>query len=134
MRPLVCTPVCTSHQRPSALPTPQERIELTTSDKVDVWAVGILAYELLVGRPPFERDTREETGASIQHSEPLWPPWMTDAARDFTQRALSKVVVVVVARCACCGMWGCGHVGGAAAAPAGSCCRQSLVRARGLRE
>ena len=87
--------------------------------------MGILAYELLVGRPPFERDTREETGASIQHSEPLWPPWMTDAARDFTQRALSKVVVVVVARCACCGMWGCGHVGGAAAAPDGSCCRLS---------
>ena len=31
------------------------------SAKVDVWAVGILTYELLVGYAPFEQENRRDT-------------------------------------------------------------------------
>jgi aurora kinase len=58
---------------------------------VDVWAVGVLAYELLVGRPPFERETREETYACIRRQEAWVPPGVSQAARDFIQAALRKV-------------------------------------------
>lgn len=58
---------------------------------MDVWAVGVLAYELLVGRPPFERESREETYAHIQHREPTLPAWMSQPARDFITAVLAKV-------------------------------------------
>ena len=32
-------------------------------EKVDVWATGILAYECIVGRPPFE--VNDEVGARL---------------------------------------------------------------------
>lgn len=56
-----------------------------------MWAVGVLAFELLVGRPPFERETREETYACIRRQEAQMPPGVSHAARDFIQSALRKV-------------------------------------------
>ncbi|KAL4857133.1 Aurora kinase A [Chlorella vulgaris] len=68
----------------------KERLELSYGEAVDVWAVGILAYELLVGKPPFERETREETYACIQRREPHMPANVSQAARDFILAALAK--------------------------------------------
>ncbi|EFN54910.1 hypothetical protein CHLNCDRAFT_24076, partial [Chlorella variabilis] len=70
--------------------SPEERLELGYSDAVDVWAVGILAYELLVGRPPFERESREETQQYIQRREPALPEGVSEAARGFILAALAK--------------------------------------------
>lgn len=36
--------------------------------QVDIWAVGILAYELVVGRPPFEVDNEQYTMKLIINS------------------------------------------------------------------
>lgn len=66
-------------------------MELGYSDAVDVWAAGVLAYELLVGRPPFERESREETYAYISGREPQLPAWLSDGARAFITTALAKV-------------------------------------------
>lgn len=30
-------------------------------EKVDLWSLGVLCYEFLVGKPPFEADTYQET-------------------------------------------------------------------------
>ncbi|PRW57075.1 aurora other [Chlorella sorokiniana] len=68
----------------------KEKVELGYTDAVDVWAAGILAYELLVGRPPFERETREETYAWITKREPALPSWMSDGAKQFITAALAK--------------------------------------------
>ncbi len=35
--------------------------------QVDSWAVGILAYELLVGYPPFEQESRAATYEHIMY-------------------------------------------------------------------
>ncbi len=59
--------------------------------QVDVWAVGILAYELLEGFCPFESVTRKETCNLIMTSEPRFPAWMSDSAVSFIRTALSKV-------------------------------------------
>ena len=49
--------------------------------QIDVWAVGILAFELLVGKPPFEVDDEAKTVNMIltcnkipfpQRCSPLW--------------------------------------------------------------
>ena len=69
----------------------KERMELGYGEAVDVWAVGILAYELLVGRPPFERESREETYACISKQDPALPGWMSEPAKDFITTALAKV-------------------------------------------
>lgn len=37
-------------------------------EKVDVWAIGILAYELMVGRPPFEVEDEKETALRIMQA------------------------------------------------------------------
>lgn len=41
---------------------PPEMIEHKTySEKVDLWCIGVLCYELLVGNPPFESSSYSET-------------------------------------------------------------------------
>lgn len=60
---------------------------------VDVWAVGILSFELLAGLPPFAAPSREETYRSILGPETyLTFPEAVDepAARDFVARLLRR--------------------------------------------
>lgn len=57
---------------------PPEIVEGRTYDeKVDLWCVGVLCYELLVGRPPFESPSQSETQRRIlkvgwPHSGHIW--------------------------------------------------------------
>lgn len=45
---------------------PPEMIEGRTHDeKVDLWSLGVLCYEFLVGRPPFETKNNEDTYRKI---------------------------------------------------------------------
>ncbi len=70
----------------------KDREELFYSTHVDIWASGILAYELLVGKPPFEHESRQETFFNIVHKEPQFPDFVSAEARDFIKAALSKVI------------------------------------------
>uniref|UniRef100_A0A8C5I291 non-specific serine/threonine protein kinase n=1 Tax=Gouania willdenowi TaxID=441366 RepID=A0A8C5I291_GOUWI len=48
---------------------PPEMIEGKTHDeKVDLWSLGVLCYEFLVGKPPFEAKTHEETYRKISRT------------------------------------------------------------------
>ena len=58
---------------------------------VDAWAIGILGYELIVGHPPFERETRTDTYEQIMYRRPNYPAWISEESRMFISAALTKV-------------------------------------------
>ncbi len=58
---------------------------------MDVWALGVLAYEVLAGVPPFEHESRTATYEHIMYADPKLPSWMSKDAKDFITRALNKV-------------------------------------------
>jgi len=51
-------------------------------EKVDLWSLGVLCYECLVGKPPFEAATYEETYRRIGRAEYSFPSHVSDGARD----------------------------------------------------
>lgn len=63
---------------------------LKYTDKVDAWACGVLAFELLVGYPPFGMSTREASVRAVLYEAPKVPQWLPPAAADFIKWALTK--------------------------------------------
>lgn len=57
---------------------------------VDVWCIGVLAYELLIGGPPFEADTKEATYTRILKTQPFIPGHLSTSAQDFIYITLQK--------------------------------------------
>lgn len=70
---------------------PPEMIEGKTHDeKVDLWSLGVLCYEFLVGKPPFETRSHEETYRKISRVEYTYPAQsnITAGAKDLVARLL----------------------------------------------
>ncbi|EFJ40677.1 hypothetical protein VOLCADRAFT_69208, partial [Volvox carteri f. nagariensis] len=65
-------------------------LDLVYDASVDAWAMGVLAYELIVGRPPFGMSCREATMRAIVAASPSIPDWMSPAAADFIRSALQR--------------------------------------------
>jgi hypothetical protein len=57
---------------------------------VDVWTLGVLAFELLVGHPPFEAEGHTETYRRILKLDYAFPPHVSPEARDFVRRLLQR--------------------------------------------
>ncbi|PNW79089.1 hypothetical protein CHLRE_09g400330v5 [Chlamydomonas reinhardtii] len=79
--------VCPDKRRPEEN---KDKVLLGYTAQVDSWAVGILAYELLVGYPPFEQESRAATYEHIMYKEAKFPSWMSEEARRFIGLALCK--------------------------------------------
>jgi len=62
--------------------------------KVDSWAMGILAYEVLVGRAPFEQDSKQSTCDLICYGDYVMPSFLSAHAKDFIALALNKNAAV----------------------------------------
>ncbi|XP_027802664.1 aurora kinase B isoform X1 [Marmota flaviventris] len=68
---------------------PPEMIEgRTHNEKVDLWCIGILCYELLVGNPPFESASHNETYRRIVKVDLKFPPSMPAGAQDLICKLL----------------------------------------------
>ena len=55
----------------------------------DNWSIGILAFELLTGKPPFEKKSRMDTLDSIVSNDLSLPDSLSNDAKDFIRQLLS---------------------------------------------
>jgi len=70
---------------------PPEMIEGASHDeKVDLWSLGVLCYEFLVGKPPFETQSHNETYNRILSVDIQWPAHVQAGARDLISKLLKK--------------------------------------------
>ncbi|PSN37373.1 Aurora kinase A-B [Blattella germanica] len=68
---------------------PPEMVEGRPHDeKVDLWSLGVLCYECLVGKPPFETETFEETYRRIGRAQYSTPDYVSEGAKDLIRKLL----------------------------------------------
>jgi len=60
------------------------------NEKVDLWCLGILTFEFLVGKPPFETDDANSTYRKIMAVEYNVPSYVSDLAKEFIAQLLQK--------------------------------------------
>lgn len=71
---------------------PPEMIKREVYDvSVDHWCIGVLLYEFLVGKPPFETEGEDKTYARILSLDIVYPSHIPDGAKDL----ISKVIKIV---------------------------------------
>lgn len=70
---------------------PPEMVEGREHDEqVDVWSVGVLLYEFLVGSPPFEAEGHNATYRRIQRVDLHFPKIVPEDAQDLIRKLLQK--------------------------------------------
>ena len=68
---------------------PPEMVDDMPHDyRVDIWSLGILCYEFLVGYPPFEAEDNQQTYNRIKHIDLRFPGHVSNEARDLIMRVL----------------------------------------------
>ena len=55
-------------------------------EKVDLWSLGVLCYEFLVGKPPFEAEGHSETYRRITKVDLRFPDYVSEGARDLISK------------------------------------------------
>ncbi len=68
----------------------KEKTHLHYTHLVDAWAVGVLAYELTVGRAPFDAGNKRATIEQILNGTPTFPSWLSEQAHHFISWSLTK--------------------------------------------
>merc|ERR1719192_151075 len=60
--------------------------------KSDMWTIGVIAYVLLTGRPPFYGQTNKDILRKIIRAKVVWPKKakLSTTAKDFVQNLMSK--------------------------------------------
>nr|CAB3224784.1 aurora kinase [Phallusia mammillata] len=70
---------------------PPEMVEGKNHDEgVDLWTLGILCYEFLVGKPPFESQSNQDTYKRITQLQYTFPPHVSDGAKDLIRKLLQR--------------------------------------------
>ena len=66
--------------------------------KVDWWSLGVLAYEMFLGRSPFDGNDQDEVEFKIKNMDPKFPPKLhqQSAKVDFYIFSCGKNLVIVL--------------------------------------
>ena len=59
-------------------------------ESIDVWCLGVLMYELLVGTPPFETKDPKDTYKKIANVDFEFPDFLSEDAKDLLSKLLLK--------------------------------------------
>ncbi|KAG5882919.1 hypothetical protein JTB14_023381 [Gonioctena quinquepunctata] len=60
----------------------------THNEKVDLWSLGVLCYEFLTGKPPFESSSYDDTYRRISKAQFTLPSYISEEARDLIKNLL----------------------------------------------
>ena len=88
----------------AAYMSPEQAKGKSVDKRADIWAFGVVLYELLTGRYLFHRDTMSDTLAAVLKEEPDWNR-IPVQVRPLLQRCLKKILNDVCATsgtCTCC--------------------------------
>ena len=70
---------------------PPEMLDGTAHDeRVDIWSLGVLTYEFIVGNPPFEAEGHHQTYRRIARVDLKFPSHVSDEAREFISALLKR--------------------------------------------
>lgn len=70
---------------------PPEMVQHKIYDNtVDLWCLGVLTYEFLVGSPPFEMDSQQDTYDRITRVHYTTPDYVSELAKNFIKCLLQK--------------------------------------------
>ncbi|VDK47316.1 unnamed protein product [Anisakis simplex] len=64
------------------------------NEKVDLWCVGVLCYELIVGHPPFISDSVQNTFRLIKRISFDFPSHVSSLARDLITKVINSLSVL----------------------------------------
>ena len=68
--------------------SPEMLLKKGYDTRVDIWAIGVLIFELLVGRPPFVSDGQHSIEDNIVHGRVNWPNSMNLLAKNLITKLL----------------------------------------------
>jgi aurora kinase, other len=69
---------------------PEMILEKNHDYTVDIWCLGVLCYEFIVGQTPFLSNTQLETFDKIKRVEYKFPNFISSEAKDFISKLLVK--------------------------------------------
>jgi len=78
---------------------------------VDLWSLGVLTYEFIVGHPPFEAEEVKDTYKRIVDVDLRFPPTMSKEAKDLIAKvclhtfSLSLSLSPCECMCVCVSVW-----------------------------
>ncbi|CAF5185413.1 unnamed protein product, partial [Rotaria magnacalcarata] len=59
-------------------------------EKIDLWCLGVLTYEMIIGKPPFDSQTQHETIRMIRSIELTFPTGTSPDLRDLITKLLRR--------------------------------------------
>ena len=69
---------------------PEVVMQMPYSYPIDIWALGVLCYEMILGATPFFDENRSKMFSNIVSAEPYFPPQLDRRIADFISKLLCK--------------------------------------------